>query len=127
MSTEDPTPRRRVTDHVPPHQETVEIPVVSETAENTARDLKRSLRVLGVMTVVLYLVIACLGLWVWSQSNRNTNALCDLRHNIEERNGTAEEFLRTHPKGIPGVSAESLEINIRTSRQTLKALSDLDC
>ncbi len=127
MSTEDPTPRRRVTDFVQPHSDTADFPAISDHAAETAQDLRRTLRVLGAMTVILYLVIAGLGLWVWSQSNRNTNALCDLRSNIDNRNRTAEDFLRTHPKGIPGVSAESLEINIKTSRQTLKALSDLNC
>jgi flagellar biogenesis protein FliO len=89
-------------------------------------------------TVVLYFVLALFGGVAWTIrahdvsrvnqiANRNQQALCAFRNDVVGRVATSEQFLQEHPNGIPGISPATIRTNLRAQRQTVEALSVLDC
>lgn len=57
----------------------------------------------------------------------DTQALCSLRADVEKRVASGNEFLKTHPGGIPGIPAPALRLTISNSQRTITALSSLVC
>lgn len=57
----------------------------------------------------------------------NTHALCSLRADVQKRVTDGQAFLKTHPEGIPGIPAPTLQSSITNSQRTVKALSSLIC
>lgn len=105
---------------------------------NVGDVLRRTLRRLVFATVVLYLFLAGLVAFVWvdGMSQRaeirnvalTTNtALCTLRHDLEKRIETSQQFLEENPNGIPGFSAEVIEQSIANQQDTIEALEVLRC
>jgi hypothetical protein len=78
-------------------------------------------------------LVALSGLVLWSvwaqaqQNDRTTGSLCELRHDLERRVASSEEFLRDHPRGIPGIPAATLKVGVDGQRRTIRALSNLPC
>jgi hypothetical protein len=58
---------------------------------------------------------------------RTNDALCALRGDLQERVRSGEQFLATHPRGIPGVPVTTLRTSIAGQRRTIVALSSLKC
>ena len=54
-------------------------------------------------------------------------ALCALRHDYDVRIEAGDEFLKTHPHGIPGISKATLQFSIKNLKATRKALEGLNC
>jgi hypothetical protein len=89
-------------------------------------------------TVVLYLVLALFGGTAWAVrshdisyinqvASTNQQALCAFRNDIVARIAASEQFLEEHPNGIPGISPAMIRTNLRAQRQTVDALSVLNC
>jgi hypothetical protein len=89
-------------------------------------------------TVALYLVLALFGGVAWtirahdvSRVNRiastNQAALCAFRNDVVGRVASSEQFLEEHPNGIPGISPAMIRQSLIAQRQTVEALSVLDC
>lgn len=57
----------------------------------------------------------------------DTQALCSLRADVQKRVTSGEEFLKTHPNGIPGIPAPTLQASVTSSERTVKALNSLSC
>lgn len=102
-------------------------PTPAETAAETAATIKGTLRVLVVATLVLYLGLVAGGLWVWNNSNDNTDALCALRADLENRVVSSQQFLLEHPTGVGGITPAAIQTGIQNSQRTIKALSNLVC
>lgn len=90
------------------------------------------------MTVVLYIVVIGLILFVWisgvrqredvaSVANNTNHALCVLRMDLEQRVQDSIQFLTDHPDGIPGIPVESIQQSIDNQQRTINALADLSC
>lgn len=92
-----------------------------------ALSIRRTLYWLIAATVVLYLGVAGLTIFVWSQSAKNTDALCSVRHDAERRVQQAQQFLVDNPKGIPGIPVSLLQQTINTSQSTVNSLAPLHC
>lgn len=60
-------------------------------------------------------------------TDRTNGSLCTLRGDLERRVVDGEQFLASHPAGIPGISAATLRQSIDGQRRTVDALSPLDC
>jgi predicted negative regulator of RcsB-dependent stress response len=108
------------------------------TDTEIAEEIKRALRNLTRATIIIYVVLAGLGLFAWIDSSNqraeikqvaiSTNqALCALRFDLEARVENAEQFLVNNPDGIPGLSAASIQTSIESQRRTIVALRGLDC
>lgn len=57
------------------------------------------------------------------------SALCVFKQSIEDRIQTTEDYLKKHPgpEPIPGITRGDLRRSLDAQRQTLEALSILDC
>lgn len=102
-------------------------PEISQKGLTTAQTIKRALWWLTAATVALYLLVAGLALQARSTADTNTRALCALRHDLEQRVDSSAAFLRTHPNGVPGISARVIQDGISNQERTIKALSVLSC
>ena len=100
--------------------------------------LQRTLRALVIATVVMYVALAGLGLYVYVSGNNQraaladtvnttTMALCALRPDLETRVASSERFLEENPSGVPGIPAKLIQDNIRNQQRTVDALSGLSC
>lgn len=114
-------PKRRATDNVMPKAD------LTDPAIHTAKELRRTLRILIGLTVVLYMIVLGIGGYAFIQGKRNTKALCTIRQNAADRADTAQQFLFDHPKGIPGVSVTDINRSINAYQATVRALDDVDC
>lgn len=103
-----------------------------------AAQLRRTLRVLGIATVALYLVVVVAVFLVYRDANQKrdalrrdevntTAALCALRVDVERRIESSQGFLKEHPDGIPGFNAAAVKASLVNSQRTVKALSGLTC
>lgn len=93
----------------------------------TAQGIRRTLYILIAATVVLYLFAAGLTIFVWSQSAKNTDALCSIRRDAEKRVEQGNQFLIDNPNGIPGISPKLLQQNVDNAQHTVNSLSILHC
>jgi hypothetical protein len=102
------------------------------------RDLQRTLRALVMATIVAYLSLVCLGIYVYVDSRnsreqiaevaRDSNqALCSLRDDLERRIASSQAFLVANPEGVPGIPAKLIQDGIDNQQRTVDALGGLDC
>lgn len=123
---EEINPRRRASDKVPPST-IPPVPEVKADSHDIGSELKKTLKILVIATVVLYLMVVGLVIWVWIQSDTNTNALCAIRLEAQTRVTETQTFLANHPNGFLGVSPAQLQQSINDSNATVVALSGLGC
>lgn len=94
------------------------------TVHSTAQAVHRMLRTLIVLTVVLYVALTGMGIWVYSTSAISRDALCALRADLQARASSSQQFLDHQPNG-------ALAVAIRTSidgqLRTIKALRNIPC
>jgi hypothetical protein len=128
VNPDEPTPRRRLTDHIEsPVEPAPPIPEITETSASIGQEIQKTLKILGACTIVLYIVMILLAGWTFRQAHRNKDALCALRGDAQSRIETSQQFLIQNHNGIPGVSAEQLKNSIANSVRTVQALSNLKC
>jgi hypothetical protein len=101
-------------------------------------ELQRSVRGLGLWTMILYGLVAVLLVLAiaYATSERNriedhqeqvTVALCNFREDIQRRYDTTVQFIVDHPDGIPGISVADLQRSADNLAATLQSLRDLPC
>lgn len=79
------------------------------------------------MTAWLVLFTA-VSIYLYQDGREAKRALCELRANRERGLQRTVDYLQNHPKGVPGfVTVAELNTSIRDQRQTVDALSELDC
>ena len=101
---------------------------MTEKVQNTARDMRRMMRVLLVATVILYLGGIGLGLYTLSVANNNQEALCSLRNNYIAQNVSSQELLNDNPnKSIGGFSPKQIKQRIKDRNKIILALDNHDC
>ncbi len=100
---------------------------MTEKARNTARELRRTLRILLVATVILYLGGIGLGLYTLSIANNNNDALCSLRNNYVFQNTVSRDFLRDHPNGNADFTVAQIKQTMRNRVAIIRALDNGDC
>lgn len=92
-----------------------------------ADHLIRSLRILAVMTVLLYLGLIAGGIKVYLDAKNTNNVLCTFRQDLIVRVLASSNFLEDNPKGIPGVPTKVILEQIKNQQRTITALQGLDC
>lgn len=80
-----------------------------------------------VIFAILGLTVSATAYYTLNSAQDSKAGLCAIREDSEQRVHLGEEFLKENPKGIPGISAESLDRSIANSKQTLLSLSFLSC
>lgn len=97
------------------------------------RDLKiraqilRALHWLEVATVVLYVGLILAGIYIYTESRNNHDALCNLRSDLQRRVVGLQDLLAKHPQGALGISRADIELSIRNTQRTVNALQPLNC
>lgn len=84
--------------------------------------------------VKVVIIFACLGVtmsvtvwYVYHIAEQNRTGLCLIREEAEDRIAQTNEFLKEHPEGLDGISADQIRRGTRQAVQTQQALKDLDC
>src|SRR4051812_9866622 len=95
---------------------------LSDPALHTAKELRRSLRILIGLTVVLYIFLIGVASYTYIQGQRNTKALCTIRANAADRVEQTQSFLQDHPNGFGGITALDLRRSLATYENTVRAL-----
>ena len=116
-----------------------------EESTDIRQQLLKSIRLLTIATIGLFLAIGTLALVGFLDSRHqardikrsgerveeiaenNLAGLCALRADIQRRYDAGVEFLRENPDGIPGLSPETLQRSLDGQRATLDALDVIDC
>lgn len=98
-----------------------------EKANQTAERIQRSLRILIVTTVVLFLALLGMGLYVYNFSRDNTKALCATKQEAQRRVAETEKFIQETPNAIPGLSPAVLQRSLDASKSTVQSLSYVSC
>jgi hypothetical protein len=100
-----------------------------ETPSKAAVEIKKTLRLLVIATVVLFVLVVAGGIYTWTVSNNNRDALCAYRADLETRIQQGEDFLIKHPEGIPtiGISAAQLKNNLDGQKHAVKAFQEVNC
>jgi hypothetical protein len=57
----------------------------------------------------------------------DTQALCAFRDDLRNRSQSAQNFLKHHPHGIPGISPATIRASVTGEQHTVRALSPLKC
>lgn len=99
-----------------------------------ADDLQRGIRRLAALTVVLFVLLAGLGAYVYvrlsdisDRGARAHTAVCVLRADEIARVAAARAFIAEHPGGFAGITVESLQQTINSQERTIAALAIADC
>lgn len=90
-------------------------------------ELRKGIRWLAIATICLYLVLAGLVVFVWSNQRVTTDSLCTFRSGIEQRVAEGQKFLIEHPNGVNGIPASTIKNSLTNQQVTLKALKKLKC
>jgi hypothetical protein len=103
---------------------------VTEVKSSAVADsLRKTLRLLVIATIVLYLVMVGIGIKIWQDGKATTDALCTYRADLITRVNASIAFLSEHPDGLPeaGVTAKSISDGINNQQHAILALADLNC
>lgn len=92
-----------------------------------AAEVKKALRRLTIGIAILYIGMLGTAGWVYMNSQSNTDALCALRNDLQERVDNSEAFIEKHPNGFAGISPREIKDGINGQKRTIKALSGISC
>lgn len=82
---------------------------------------------LVIAVVILIALLSNLNQRETMNQQGNTRALCALRDDLNRRVDSGLAFLRTHPHGIPGISAGSIRQSLNGQERTIIALRPVVC
>jgi hypothetical protein len=90
-------------------------------------EAQKALLWLTIATVALFLSVAGISVYFYIDASHSRQALCTLRGDLEQRVQSSRDFLRDHPKGIPGIPIATIKQGIDNQQRTIDALSSLSC
>lgn len=83
------------------------------------------------VNLLLVAALAVAGTYTYTQTSEAERALCALRLNLEVRVADSEKYLADVRAGkrepVRGITEADIRTSIRNQRQTIDALSELDC
>lgn len=85
-----------------------------------------------VLSLVLLLAVAGLTAFVLTtranEAAETHTAICGLVEDLEVRTESTRTFLKTHPRGLPGIASPAvIRDSLRNQERTLAALAAVDC
>lgn len=95
--------------------------------QDVAAQLLKGQRRQTIAMVIIYLALGLGGLYVWAQTSTIHSTLCTFRGELVNTNQQSRDFLRTHPHGIAGVTAASIQVGIDNRQRTIDSLGSLHC
>lgn len=100
---------------------------MSPDRNDVAATLFKRLNILIGTTIVLFLALLIMGLYVYNFSRDNTKALCATKQEAERRVSETEKFIKENPNGIPGISPAVLQRSLDSAKSTVQSLSYVSC
>lgn len=97
------------------------------TQDDIGDRLLRGQRRQTVAICVVFVALIGIVFYVWVREGQTRDSLCTLRGDLVQRVDDSRAFLASHPHGIPGVSAASIQVGIDNQQRTIDALSGLHC
>lgn len=88
---------------------------------------------IALLLVLMVLAGGSVGFYLFIRSQQieegaeTHEAVCALKHDLEDRVGLSERFLLQHPRGAPGIPAVTIRESVRNQQRTISALSVIDC
>jgi hypothetical protein len=95
--------------------------------ESVVNPIRKTLRLLVVATVVLYLFVIVVSGLAFSNSQRTEDALCAVRGDLEGRVEGSQDFLHEHPNGFAGISPAVIREGLQNEQHTIDALGSISC
>lgn len=95
-------------------------------AERNLRLRRFFVKVMVIFAILGITMSATVG-YVYCNAQKNTDALCSIRHDSERRVKLGEDFLEKHPNGTADISADVLQRSVNSSKETARSLASLDC
>lgn len=99
----------------------------SDLAHKIITSLKSTLLSLVIATGILYACLIGAGVYIYVENHSSKQAICALRSDLELRTASTNDFLKKHPKGIPGVPVTTLKEGLSNQERSIKALSGVSC
>lgn len=101
----------------------------TEGAKELIRDIRRTLHGLVVATIIVFVGLAAVGVYAYTVSAQNRQAVCNLRTDLEQRVNQGEEFITNHPDSVRklGFTIPQAQEELDNQRRTLQALSVVSC
>lgn len=92
-----------------------------------AATLRKTLRMLVVATVVLYIVLVAVCVKVYLDGRSTHNALCTFQADRITQVTQSLQFLADHPEGTSEFPVEAIVNSVNSQIGTINALSSLNC
>lgn len=101
----------------------------AKSAQDFIVEIRRTLRVLVITTVVLFIAIGAVGIYAYTVADQNRQAVCNLKDDLERRVVTSEKFATEHPDKLEefGFTPAQVQKEIDNQRRTISALSAVSC
>lgn len=64
---------------------------------------------------------------IQSNQHNNTRALCSFKNDLQRRVDQGNALLKTHPEGIAGIPAATIQASIQNQQASLISLDSLMC
>lgn len=98
-----------------------------EGPSKAAQEIKKTLNLLVVATVVLFFMVLGGVAYTWTVSKSNHDALCAYKKSLQSNIVTSEKFIVKHPGGFGGITIKEIQDNIDEQRKTLRAFDGVRC
>lgn len=101
----------------------------AKNAQDFIAEIRRTLRILVITTVALFIAIGAVGVYAYSVADDNRQAVCNLTADLERRVAASESFAEDHPEAVKklGFTQAQVEHEIDNQRRTINALSVVPC
>jgi hypothetical protein len=94
---------------------------------NIGEQIKRRLNQLLVATVVLYVAVIVIAVLALRQATGDHAVLCAFKGGLKNQVAASSDFLKKHPRGVGGISAEDIRSGMNRQQHTIDSLSNLKC
>lgn len=99
----------------------------SQNTLDLVESIKRTLRLLVIATIVLYLLTIAAAAYVFFESRTNHDALCTFRQELQDQVTASDKFLAEHPKGFDGIPAITIRTGVEKQELAIESLNSLSC
>lgn len=98
-----------------------------EHGTSAARSIKKWLKILTVLTVLLYTVLGLGILYVYDLSRDSRQVQCGVKQDKQRQVAAGKRFLKQHPNGAFGFTEGQIRLSIAEGEATVESMSVIDC
>ena len=104
-------------------------PPAADDAQSIVRSIRKTLRGLVIATIVLFIAVGAVGVIGYGLADKNREAVCNLKVDLERRVQASEEFALKHPDTLEkfGLTPAQVQKEINNQQRTIVALRVVPC